>query len=101
MGFALGFTVDKGRKVFELWGNPVVLEWRECDFPETDGTKFAVQQDLNISDSDDALDHIEFMRNNLALMGVMYLVGFEPSAVISGDNVIYWEIDELPWDRNP
>lgn len=90
------YTTNRGRKTFELWGSPVCIEWDRKNFPESE-PYYSVKQDMIIPDTEDPLDYIEWMQNQLGLMAVLYLLGFEVEVAMPQDGVIYWSVEELPW----
>lgn len=92
----MSYTTHRGRKSFELWGSPVVIEWQRKKFPEKE-PYYSVKQNVVVPDTEDPLDYIEFLENQIALMATLYVLGFEIEVAMPNDGVIYWSVEELPW----
>lgn len=98
------YTVDTGRKIFEIWGKPIVIEYRKDEFPESDGPVYTVEQELDMEgveeergDLFEGKDLILMLENHLAKMAVLSLFGFEP--VVIEENYVVWEIRQFPFEK--
>jgi len=93
----MSYTDVSGCEYFELWGQPIVIEWKRKNFPERE-PYYSVKQEFLMPDTEHPLDIIEWMQIQLALSGVLYVLGFEIEVAMPNDSVIYWSSKELPWE---